>query len=288
MPTNESVVEDKGKFTFPSRCGQWCIIIRIPNIRCVKSLEGLQIQACINNSTINSMDNKKKGYNLRALFITLCLAQPEPHSVEPAVITALARVAATRQDIAVSVAALQPLLPWNGQSHAFTNNEQLDSADADKAAIVTHILRWPVVARRGLLQVNKIWPGAGFAFPFIASQLVNILHATPFDIMIASDIQSTGFVACRLHEIVGVPYVIIASNSTALTKKRQSPGQKARLTAILRDAEFVLRSSSDAKTTGLQYPGIRFRDFDFTDSSEGKFLELLREAAQQSQESFDW
>ena len=234
------------------------------------------------------MDNKKKGYNLRALFITLCSAQSEPHSVASAEIAALTRTVAAMQDVAVSVAALRPLLPWKGKSHAFANNEKADSAHADKADIAMHIIRWPVFARRGLQHGRKLWPGAGFAFPFVASRLVNILHAQPFDIMIACDMQFSGYVAYRLREIIGVPYVIVQSDSAELTQKRQSPRLEARLTAIVRDAEFVLRGGSDAEATTLRYPGIRFRDFDQTDSSGSKFMELLREAARQSGESFDW
>ncbi len=234
------------------------------------------------------MDNKKKGYNLRALFITLCPAQLEPPSVAAAGITALARAVAAMQDVAVSVAALRPMLPWKGESHAFANNENADSAHADKADIATRIIRWPVVARRGLQHGNMLWPGAGFAFPFVASRLVNILHAELFDIMIATDRQFSGYVAYRLREITGVPYVIVQSDSAELTQKRQSPRLEARLTVIMRDAEFVLRGGSDAEATTLRYPGIRFRDFDQTDSSGGKFMELLREAVRQSQESFDW
>ena len=288
MPRNNNRVEAEGKFIFPSRCGLGCIIIRIPVNRRIKSLEGLQNQACINNSTIISMDNKEKGYNLRVLFITLGPARPKSNSVPPVGLAALPRMLAAWQDTAVSVAALRPMLGWSSKTHAVADDTKANSAQGDHANLATYIMRWPVLERHGGPQGNKLWPGAAFAFPFVVERLVNILHAQPFDIMIAVDTQFTGYVAYRLREITGVPYVIVQGTSVELTPKRQSTTREAILTALACDAEFVLGPSSNAEAFMLRFPGSRFRDFDAMNSTGDKFIVLLQEAVRQSRESFDW
>ena len=235
-----------------------------------------------------SMDNKKKGYNLRALFITLCPAQVESEPLSPAGIKALPHLVAAMPNVAVSVAALRPMLSWSEKSRATANNQETKPAHADPVNVTTHIIRWPVLALRSSQHIEKLWPGAGFAFPFVGDRLVNILHTLPFDIMIALDLQFAGYVAYRLREITGVPYVLVQGDSGELTQPRQSPARQAVLTAIARDAEFVLGHRSNAKAATLRYPGSRFRDFDHSDSSGDKFIVLLQEALRQSGESFDW
>lgn len=234
------------------------------------------------------MDNKKKGYNLRVLFITLCPARPKSNSVPPVGIAALPRGLAAMPDVAVSVVALRPMLPWTGKAHAVGNTREAHAAHGDHVTMATHIIRWPVLVRRGSKDNHKLWPGAGFAFPFVGERLVNILHAQPFDIMIAVDTQFTGYVAYRLREITGVPYVIVQGTSVELTPKRQSPVREAILTALACDAEFVLGPGSNAEAFTLRFPGSRFRDFDAMDSTGDQFIVLLQEAVRQSRESFDW
>lgn len=234
------------------------------------------------------MDNKEKGYNLRVLFITLCPARPKSNSFPSVGMAALPRTLAAWRDTAVSVAALRPVLGWSSQTHAVANYRQENSTQGDRANVATYIMRWPVLERHGGPQGSKLWPGAGFAFPFVGRRLVNILHTQPFDMMIAVDTQFTGYVAYRLREITGVPYVMVQGTSVELTPKRQNPTREAILTALACDAEFVLGPRSNAEAFTLRFPGSRFRDFDAMDSSGDKFIALLQEAVRQSRESFDW
>ncbi len=234
------------------------------------------------------MDNKKKGYNLRVLFITLWPAQPKSDAVAPAEIAGLPPGLAAMPDVAVSVVALRPMLPWPGNAYAVAPTTEAHLTHGGHVAMATHIIRWPVWVQRGSPDKHKIWPSAGFAFPFAADRLVNILHAQICDIMIAVDMQFTGYVAYRLREITGVPYVVVQSDSAELTPKPRSSACDARLTAIARDAEFVLGLSANAQAIARRYPGCRFRDFDHGDSRTDKFIELLREAVRQSESPFDW
>lgn len=234
------------------------------------------------------MNNKKKGYNLRVLFITLWPAQPKSDSVAPAGIAGLPPGLAAMPDVAVSVVALRPMLPWPGKAYAATNAREAHLAHGDHVTMATHIIRWPVWVRRGSPDKHKIWPSAEFAFPFAGDRLVDILHAQICDIMIAVDMQFTGYVAYRLREITGVPYVVVQSDSAELTPKPKSSACDARLTAIARDAEFVLGLTANADAITRRYPGSRFRDFDHGDSCTDKFIELISEAVRQSEAPFDW
>jgi|GEM_PF-5585615 hypothetical protein len=234
------------------------------------------------------MDNEKKDYNLRAMFITHCPVRPKPLEIPSTGLTQHSAELLAAQDVGVTVVELQPFQFGWRHSRNSANAESPKLARSDYAGLDTHCVKWPVVARGNLEKPEKFWPSAGFAFPFVCSSLVDILHLQHHDILVADDFQFSGYVAWRLREITGVPYVIICSRSDVLAIQAAKPAHNKLLAAIGRDAELVLGTSTDPAITKTHDPAMRLAFIENRDFSGEKLKELLQEAVRQSSESFDW
>ena len=234
------------------------------------------------------MDNEKKDYNLRAMFITLCPVRAKPLEIPSTGLTQHPAELLAGQDVGVTVVELQPFQFGRRHSLDSVNPASPKSARSDNVGLDIHCVKWPVVARGNLEKPEKFWPRAGFAFPFVCSNLVDILHLQHYDILVADELQFSGYVAWRLREITGVPYAIICGHSDVLTLQALKPIQYKLLDAIGRDAEFVLGKSTDSAKTRQHDPAMRLGFIENRDLSGEKIKELLQEAVRQSSESFDW
>lgn len=222
------------------------------------------------------------------MFITHCPVRARPLEIPSTGLTRHSAELLAGQDVGVSVVELQPFQFGRRHSLDSANAASPKSAGPDYAGLDIHCVRWPIVARGNLEKPEKFWPGAGFAFPFVCSNLVNILHLQHYDILVADELQFSGYVAWRLREITGVPYVIICSHSDVLTLQATKPTHNKLLAAIGRDAEFVLGKSPDPAKTKQHDPAMRLGFIENRDLSGEKLKELLQEAVRQSSESFDW
>ena len=225
---------------------------------------------------------------MRAMFITLCPVRAKPLENLSIGLTQHPAELLAGGDIGVSVVELKPCQIGKRHSPDSADTASPKSARCNSADLDIHSLSWPVVARGHLKEPEKFWPGAGFAFPFVCSSLVDILHSQRCDILVADELQWSGYAAWRLREITGVPYVIICSHRDILTLQAPNLARNRVLVTIGRDAEFVLGTSTDSAKTKQHDPAMRFVFIENRDLSRDKLKELLEEAVRQSSESFDW
>ncbi len=225
---------------------------------------------------------------MRAMFITL---RPIAASAAEATFTTPAQQAALRlaeHGVDVHVVELRAIQPRQRRALRLAGPATQSSAISDDSALVTHALRWPVLSRGHRQATEAFWPGAGFAFPFICSTLVDMLHAHGSDILLAEDMLFTGYVAWRLREITGIPYVIACGQNDMAALENPKTAQHALREAIGRDAQCIIgRRVSSAQPRSQDWQ-IRFRFLENGELSGPQLKELLEQAVQQSSSGFDW
>ncbi len=234
------------------------------------------------------MDNEKKDDNLRAMLITLNAVRASAMEISSKAVPRHLAQQLADQNIGVSVVELRPLRIARRRWPQYGISANPESAHVNPAGMAIHCVRWPVLACGQSNSPETFWPGAGFAFPFVASTLVEILHSQHHDILIADDIPISGHVAWRLREITGVPYVIICGPSELSTVRESKPAGSKVLMAITRDAECVLGNNMDLEKTGHDDPTVRCGLSKKMDLSGENLKELLEQAVRQSGASFDW
>lgn len=224
---------------------------------------------------------------MRAIFITL---RPVAASAVKVAFTTPAQQAALRlaaQGVDVRVVELQAIQPRQRRAR-FTGPTTQSSVVSNDSAMVTHALLWPVISRGHREATEAFWPGAGFAFPFICSKLVDMLHAHDSHILLAEDMLFTGYVAWRLREITGVPYVIACGQNDMAALENPKTAQHALRAAIGRDAQCVIGRRVNSAQPRLQDSQIRFCFLENGELSGPQLKELLEQAVQQSSSGFDW
>lgn len=252
------------------------------------------------------MNNQEKDYILRVLFIS-CSAAPadihfDGHRTTPRTLADNLK----NQEIKISFVTLIPYCPLQRKYRGATGGIAYKSMPNALEPPDVYEIRWPVFALRGAAKFPRFWPGAEFAFPFACSKLVTLMQSQPWDILLADDLEFSGQIAWRLHEITGVPYVIMDGSTQHFARDAQSDAQNTarhrRLGAIQRDAEFILdfNSAAAAIRTSL-YPDIHSRIlYNPEPTPSGSVAEvanaeaisrlgqILHEAVRQSTEIFDW
>ena len=274
----------------------------------------LQIYRGVNNGAYYVEYSQEKDCFLRVLLITLCAVPLNSSEIPAAELLRQATLLPVNPGVTAEMVQLRPWRLWRRNCHATAKTMAKSSTHNYGTALKTYHVQWPVVALADNAKSHRFWPRAGFAFPFACPSLMAIMQLQPYDILVTDDVECGGHVAWRLHEITGVPYVII--NCTGQQGTQYNPGTALHkiLQTIQCEAEFIVDyNTAVAEARSALIPGIRSRVISAgnTDASTlpslmdlpphpvcaaaaGKinealqFVEILEAAIRQSGEIFSW
>ncbi|MGC8624455.1 MAG: hypothetical protein ACP5VQ_04230 [Phycisphaerae bacterium] len=206
------------------------------------------------------MNTQEKDCILRVLLITIRSIPPDASEFSTADPLRRPNGLLANPDVVADVVQLLPWRPWRQKRNAAANSIATSSALNSGTAPNIHYVHWPAMAIASPAKIERFWPRAGFAFPFACPALVAILHLQPYDILVADDLECSGHVAWRLHEITGVPYVIIDGNGKQSTQPTSGSAPRKVLQAIQREAEFIVDDNTAVAAARIAlFPGIRSR-----------------------------
>jgi hypothetical protein len=241
---------------------------------------------------------------VRVLLIALCRSYKD---VRPAALSSEMQSIShvlMRQGVEVSGIALIPWWMSKRCLSADLNTEHGLSTDS-RITLDLHAIRLPGLARSDATaaQQTHLWPGAGFAFPFIGNALVDFVHAKKPDIFMATDLEISGHIAWRLHEITGVPYVVMATNLAKVVRRAGKPAIGKRLQDIGMGAQCVLHGNEvDIAAIATRLPGMRLHPLSKHDAADTTstalnapapctgepLVAILQTAIRRATEPFDW